>query len=552
MEDITENFSSLKEEHHEHLQDKLGNSSEQGNPNAETSDSLESARWDDHDVDDCRTSKHQTPHAEPRSVQCTEDLPEAKLKDIHKSESSCSEDRSHLHDVDAEDIDLPLNAPENRDSENGVHRYKMPTIMWESNPHGTVDEKEFRLKYTSDETTGKKNSSPTGQDEISDTKPLEIAKYLKIPANSKHQIHHCIINVYMLDAAQYPTPVAEKQLNEVQSLQEVYFSELTRLGTYTDYPQDCPFYAVKLAGNGFVWQSELQSIKCVFCSFHMMLPELKQPGVDPIKMHLERSHHCPLIQGGDSGNVPVPQLEHFQNFPQQVSSSNSSYVLTALASENSGGASSPTENSNNNIGRLREASYQPDMATVLPFPVVQQQDTQSDSRSTQVTDNVPLIEQPHHSAAPIPRNGANRSSTNASRQSRAESARTAAPSAESTRSSNSSSPRSSDNLSRSSRSSGSSENAPAAANPASQNSNNRSNISSEVKAEQTKEKKKQKLTYSDLGIFAEKPKRPDMAPIQKRLATYTGKWKESYTQTPKMLADAGLYYTGWCIVCVCV
>ena len=548
MEDITENFSSLKEEHHEHLQDKLGNSSEQGNPNAETSDSLESARWDDHDVDDCRTSKHQTPHAEPRSVQCTEDLPEAKLKDIHKSESSCSEDRSHLHDVDAEDIDLPLNAPENRDSENGVHRYKMPTIMWESNPHGTVDEKEFRLKYTSDETTGKKNSSPTGQDEISDTKPLEIAKYLKIPANSKHQIHHCIINVYMLDAAQYPTPVAEKQLNEVQSLQEVYFSELTRLGTYTDYPQDCPFYAVKLAGNGFVWQSELQSIKCVFCSFHMMLPELKQPGVDPIKMHLERSHHCPLIQGGGSGNKPVPLPEDFQNFPQQVSSGNGSSIPTAVASNNSGRKSSPTENTNNNIGRLREASYQPDMATVLPSPVVQQQDAQPDSH-TLVADSVPTIEQPHHSAAPIPRNGSNRSSTNASKQNRAESTRTAAPSAESTRSSNSSSPRSSNNSSRSSnnssrssRSAASNGNTPAAMKPASQNSNNRSNTSSDAKAEQPKEKKK--LTYSDLGIFAEKPKRPDMATMQKRLATFTGKWKESYTQTPKMLADAGMYYAG--------
>ena len=546
-------FSSLKllkEKHHEQLQDKPGNGDEQKDSDADSCDCRMSACWDDHDVNGCRTMKRQTSHAEATPVQCTEDLLEVEQKNTHILESSDTEDCSHLGEVD-EDIDLPLSAPENRDSENNGYSYKVPSSMWESNLLEIVDKKELRLKFTSAETTDKLS---TGQDEIFNTSPLEITQYLKFPSSSRQQFHHQIAHVYMLhsDAPQFPTPFAERQLNEAQSLQEDFHSELKRLATYTDYPPSCPVYVVKLAGNGFVWQSELQSVNCIFCSFHITLSDLREPGIDPVKMHMERSHQCPLIQGGDSGNVPVPQLEHFQNFPQQVSSSNSSYVLTALASENSGGASSPTENSNNNIGRLREASYQPDMATVLPFPVVQQQDTQSDSRSTQVTDNVPLIEQPHHSAAPIPRNGANRSSTNASRQSRAESARTAAPSAESTRSSNSSSPRSSDNLSRSSRSSGSSENAPAAANPASQNSNNRSNISSEVKAEQTKEKKKQKLTYSDLGIFAEKPKRPDMAPIQKRLATYTGKWKESYTQTPKMLADAGLYYTGWCIVCVCV
>lgn len=67
--------------------------------------------------------------------------------------------------------------------------------------------------------------------------------------------------------------------------------------------------------------------------------------------------------------------------------------------------------------------------------------------------------------------------------------------------------------------------------------------SSPKKNEPPKEKKK--LTYADLGIFAEKPKRPEMAVVQKRLQSFQGKWKATYTQTPPMLADAGMYYAGY-------
>lgn len=56
--------------------------------------------------------------------------------------------------------------------------------------------------------------------------------------------------------------------------------------------------------------------------------------------------------------------------------------------------------------------------------------------------------------------------------------------------------------------------------------------------------KKKPLTYADLGIFAEKPKRPDMAVLWKRVASFKDKWDKNYTQTPKMLAEAGMYYAG--------
>lgn len=68
-------------------------------------------------------------------------------------------------------------------------------------------------------------------------------------------------------------------------------------------------------------------------------------------------------------------------------------------------------------------------------------------------------------------------------------------------------------------------------------------VTTKLKPDAPKEKKK--LTYSDLGIFAEKPKRPEMAVVQKRMASFQGKWKPEYTQTPKMLAEAGMYYAGW-------
>ena len=530
-------FSSLREKHHEQLQDKLGNGSEQENPNADCDCHFKSAYWDDHDVSACR--KQQAPDAAPGPVQCTEDFPEAELKNVDNLGCSNAEDCSYLQQVD-EDIDLPLNTPGNGDSENDGFSYKLLTVLTEGgNHHGVVNEKELRLKYTSTETTEKNMSSSAAQDGTDDSpfEPLEITKYLKNP--SILQFHTVVVSVYMIHApsSQFPTPVAEKQSGQNQSSQEGSCSEMHRLGTYTDYPQECSVFATKLAKNGFSWLSEIQTVQCCFCNFRISLPELKRPGIDPINMHMEKSPQCPLIQGRDCGNVPFPPRpashspEHVQNSPQQVSSSNGSAVPTEVARDNSRSMSAPAENTNNNIGSLMEGNpYQPDMATVQPSPVVQQQEAQP-HRHTLHTDSVPSVEQPRRSPAPsaTARNVSNSSSTNASRQNGSESAHTTAPSNGSSRSSP--------------RSAASSGNAPAARQPASQNSpNDKSKPSSEGKAEPSKEKKK--LTYSDLGIFAEKPKRPDMAVMNKRLSTFNGKWKDSYTQTPKMLAEAGMYYAG--------
>ena len=62
---------------------------------------------------------------------------------------------------------------------------------------------------------------------------------------------------------------------------------------------------------------------------------------------------------------------------------------------------------------------------------------------------------------------------------------------------------------------------------------------------------KKTLTYSDLGIFGEQPKRSDMAVLQKRIDTFAGKWKACRPQTPAMMAEAGMYYAGYkdCVRC---
>lgn len=503
---------SLRADHcNQHVQDKLGNGNERKNLIAE---------WDDHDVDGCR--KWQTSDAETRPIQCTEDLPEGEQKTVQSTKCPDTEDFSHLQQFDG-DIDLPLNGPENRDSESDGQRdtYKMP-LMLESNQYeiGIVDEKELRLKYPSAKTTVKKLSG-SAQDEIIDTNPLEIAQYLKIPSSSRQQLQPQVSLVFMLHMAQqFPTPVAEKQPNEGPSFPEGCQSEMNRLGTYTDYPQSSPVYAIKLAGNGFVWRSEFGSVDCNFCRLRISLSELKMIGNGFIKMHRERSSGCPLNVGAECGNEPVPKIEQFSQ--QQVSSKTRA-----------------SEVANNSVERLSEASYQPDMATVLPSPSVQQQEARPSIVHSEVADSAPLIQQPQLSTAPAPRNV-----SSSSRQNRSESSHTAAPSAEGARSTNSNSPRSSTKPPRSSsKPAASNGNAPAATGAAAQSSpSNKSNGSSGGKVEQPKEKKK--LTYSDLGIFAEKPKRADMAVMQKRLSTFTGKWKDSYTQTPKMLADAGMYYAG--------
>lgn len=54
---------------------------------------------------------------------------------------------------------------------------------------------------------------------------------------------------------------------------------------------------------------------------------------------------------------------------------------------------------------------------------------------------------------------------------------------------------------------------------------------------------KQVVTFEQLGIHAQRPKRPDMAVSTSRLNTFA-KWPCSDTHPPQTMVDAGFFYTG--------
>ena len=53
----------------------------------------------------------------------------------------------------------------------------------------------------------------------------------------------------------------------------------------------------------------------------------------------------------------------------------------------------------------------------------------------------------------------------------------------------------------------------------------------------------QLVTYEDLGIFSQQPKRPDMVVSTIRLGTFDG-WPHEQSHPRGEMAEAGFYYTG--------
>ena len=51
------------------------------------------------------------------------------------------------------------------------------------------------------------------------------------------------------------------------------------------------------------------------------------------------------------------------------------------------------------------------------------------------------------------------------------------------------------------------------------------------------------VTYEDLGIFSQAPKRPDLAVTQVRINTFEG-WPYDSSHPREKMAEAGFYYTG--------
>ena len=54
-----------------------------------------------------------------------------------------------------------------------------------------------------------------------------------------------------------------------------------------------------------------------------------------------------------------------------------------------------------------------------------------------------------------------------------------------------------------------------------------------------------KITYDDLGISVQRPRRQDMASLAKRLQTFNDSWPaERVAQSKEVIADAGFYFAG--------
>ena len=59
----------------------------------------------------------------------------------------------------------------------------------------------------------------------------------------------------------------------------------------------------------------------------------------------------------------------------------------------------------------------------------------------------------------------------------------------------------------------------------------------------TAEPARELVTYTQLGIYTQEPKRPDFAIASARVNTFAG-WPHSSTHTPEDMAEAGFYYVG--------
>lgn len=62
---------------------------------------------------------------------------------------------------------------------------------------------------------------------------------------------------------------------------------------------------------------------------------------------------------------------------------------------------------------------------------------------------------------------------------------------------------------------------------------------------------RRQVTYRDLGIITQRPKRPEFARLQKRLDTFLNWMGPNISQTRDQIAEAGFYYAGYSDCCRC-
>ena len=277
--------------------------------------------------------------------------------------------------------------------------------------------------------------------------------------------------------------------------------ELHRLGTFLGMPPNSPVFSLRLAQVGFLRLPE-GFIVCYFCGLRR---DAWNAGECPAAVHREMRPDCPMSAGAPCDNEPVdtPTAEQLEELmqtwslsgppllpggdPEQRTTANAAVPppLQGMLSANLAGASQTTNS--HPSGSAAQASIAADSDPTAATPVSNQNVSSGSNQA---------------SGPQQPRLG----------------------------------------LLGGSASSASLPHAPifdGTAQPVvpASTTNTCSTFSSEARSGQ------QVVTYQQLGIVTEAPKRPDMAMINSRVGTFRN-WPSSSSHTPLELSEAGFYYAG--------
>lgn len=283
-----------------------------------------------------------------------------------------------------------------------------------------------------------------------------------------------------------------------------FCQELYRLGTFSDIPSNVSCFAVRLAEAGFLLL-ENNTIVCFFCHFQFQ-QNMWTAGKFPLEVHRSESPYCPMITGVDCGNKPVQtcpseQLEHLL----KVWSLSGPLLFTSS-------------------GRVPPEGKETKASAAVP-PVLSQQ----------------VLLEPHHGRdrpLDISEDGSSGASSGTGNRL----------AASQTQSRDQSRTQGSQQQPRTGLIGG---------NPASGSSARSTFLDGTTQAEQPGARAgtegapanvsragQQVVTYQQLGIITESPKRADMAMINSRVGTFRN-WPSSSSHTPLQLAEAGFFYAGY-------
>ena len=273
--------------------------------------------------------------------------------------------------------------------------------------------------------------------------------------------------------------------------------ELHRLGTFLGMPPNSPVSSLRLAQVGFLRLPE-GFIVCYFCGLRR---DVWNAGEYPAAVHREMRPDCPMSAGAPCDNEPVdtPTAEQLEELMQTWSLSGPPLLPGGDPKQRAtANAAVPPPSQGNLAGASQTTNSHP---------------SGSAAQASIAADSDPTA------ATPVSNQNVSSGSNQASspQQSRL-------------------------GLLGGSASSASLPHAPifdGTAQPVvpASTTDTRSTSSSEARSGQ------QVVTYQQLGIVTEAPKRPDMAMINSRVGTFRN-WPSSSSHTPLELSEAGFYYAG--------